>query len=188
MKEKPSLSVLALICFLVSFVIARTFTTISPDTVLVSGSLRIHHFWFGLIMLAVGGWLGISYNDVKIERFAAVLFGAGGGLVVDEVGLLLTLESENYWAGITYTFAILFVTFVSVLILISRYHRVIHTEFTEFLNSNASLYTGIFLAAVSIAFIVESDSIITITVASAIAIVSGIVIMAYLVERVITRH
>jgi hypothetical protein len=188
MKERPSLSVLALAFFLFSFVIARTLTTISPDTVLVSGSLHIHHFWFGLIMLAVGGWLGISYNDVKIDRFAAVLFGAGGGLVVDEVGLLLTLESENYWAGITYTFTILFVTSVSILTLINRYHRVIHTEFVEFLNSNASLYTGIFLAAVSITFIVESDNIIIITIASAMAIVSGIVILAYLAKRVGTQR
>lgn len=187
-RERPSLSVLALAFFVVSFVIARVFTTISPDTILVSGSLHVHHFWYGLIMLALGGWLGISYNDVKIDRLAAVLFGAGGGLIVDEVGLLLTLESENYWAGITYTFVIIFVASASILILIGRYYRVIRTEFAEFLGSNASLYFGVFLAAVSVAFLIESDNITVLTVSGVIVIASCMLILAYLVQRFRSRH
>jgi hypothetical protein len=187
-RERPSLSVLALAFFVVSFVIARVFTTISPDTVLVSGSLHVHHFWYGLIMLAIGGWLGISYNDVKIDRFAAVLFGAGGGLIVDEVGLLLTLETENYWAGITYTFVIIFVASASILILIGRYYRVIRTEFAEFLTSNASLYIGVFLVAVSAAFLIESDNIVILTLSSVIAIASCVLIMSYFVRRFRAKH
>ena len=182
-KERPNLSVLALTFFVLSFTMARIFTTISPDTVLVPGGLHIHHFWLGLIMLAVGGWLGISYNDVKIDRFAAIFFGAGGGLIGDEIGLLLTLESENYWAGITYTFVIIFVAFASILILISRYYRLMHTEFVEFVNSNASLYVGIFFAAISVAFIIETDDIVVLTASTVIAVVSCIVIAAYLIQR-----
>jgi hypothetical protein len=139
-------------------------------------------------MLAIGGWLGISYNDVKIDRLAAILFGAGGGLIVDEVGLLLTLESANYWAGITYTFVIIFVAFASILILIGRYYRLIRTEFAEFLSSNASLYFGVFLAAVSVAFIIETDNIVILTVSSVIVITSCILILAYLVQRFRARH
>jgi len=187
-RERPSLSVLALAFFVISFVIARVFTTISPDTVLVRGSLHIHHFWYGLIMLAIGGWLGISYNDVKIDRLAAILFGAGGGLIGDEIGLLLTLESENYWAGITYTFVIMFVASASILILINRYYKLIQTEFAEFLKSNASLYFGVFLAAVSVAFIIETDNIVILTVSSLITITSCILILAYLVRRFRARH
>jgi hypothetical protein len=139
-------------------------------------------------MLALGGWLGISYNDVKIDRLAAVLFGAGGGLIVDEVGLLLTLESENYWAGITYTFVIIFVASASILILIGRYYRVIRTEFAEFLGSNANLYFGVFLAAVSVAFLIESDNITVLTVSGVIVIASCMLILAYLVQRFRSRH
>ena len=179
---------LALAFFVISFVIARVFTTISPDTVLVRGSLHIHHFWYGLIMLAIGGWLGISYNDVKIDRLAAILFGAGGGLIGDEIGLLLTLESENYWAGITYTFVIMFVASASILILINRYYKLIQTEFAEFLKSNASLYFGVFLAAVSIAFIIETENILILTVSTVIVITSCVLILAYLVQRFRARH
>jgi hypothetical protein len=174
---------MALIFFVLSFSMARIFTTISPDTVLVSGGLHIHHFWYGLIMLAVGGWLGISYNDVKIDRLASVLFGAGGGLIGDEIGLLLTLESENYWAGITYTFVIIFVAFASILILISSYYRLIRMESIEFLSSNASLYVSVFFVAVSVAFIIETDNIIIITASTVITIVSCIVIAAYFIQR-----
>ncbi|HML02489.1 MAG TPA: hypothetical protein VK487_03845, partial [Candidatus Bathyarchaeia archaeon] len=60
----------------------------SPRTILVRYGLHIHHFWFGLVLLVVGGWLGISYENERIDRVAAILFGAGGGLVADEVGLL----------------------------------------------------------------------------------------------------
>jgi uncharacterized membrane protein YidH (DUF202 family) len=76
-RERRSLSVLALTVLVVSFVIARVFTTISPDTVLVSGSLHVHHFWFGLILLAVGGlhaetgyeaWLRYAPLDAAAAR------------------------------------------------------------------------------------------------------------------------
>jgi hypothetical protein len=187
-KERPSLSVLALASFVTSFAISRVFTTISPDTIFVGGGLHIHHFWYGLILLAIGGWLGISYNDVKIDRFAAILFGAGGGLIADEVGLLLTLRSENYWAGITYTFVIVFVTFLSILILIFRYHGVIHREFAEFLSSNASLSFGLFLAAVSIAFVAQAGDLLVVAVSSMMTIVACIMILAYIVRRFWLKH
>jgi hypothetical protein len=189
MKERPSLSLLALISFVASFLIARTFTTITPDTTLfVSGGLHIHHFWYGLIMLAIGGWLGISYDEVKIDRIAAILFGAGGGLVVDEVGLLLTLESKNYWAGITYTFIIIFLTLMSILFLLNRYSATIRREFVEFLSRRASLYFGVFLVAVSIAFIMETDDVLINAASSISAIAACIIILSYVIGRFRNRR
>jgi hypothetical protein len=187
-RERPNLSALALTFFVLSFTIARIFTSISPDTVLARGGVHIHHFWFGLIMLAVGGWLGISYNDVKIDRFAAVIFGAGGGLIGDEIGLLLTLRSESYWEGITYTFVVIFVAVASILILISRYYQLVLEDFFGFLESNASLYVGISFATVSVAFIIETDNATILAASTAIAIVSCLLIAAYFVKRLKTKH
>lgn len=184
-KTRPNLSILALIAFIVSFIIARTFTTFFPDTVLVSGGLHIHHFWYGLAMLAIGGWLGISYEDERISRVAAILFGAGGGLIGDEVGLLLTLG--DYWTDLTYTVIIMFLAFVSMLILLTRYSRAIREEFSGFLRSNANLFIGVFLLAVSLAFIMETDNTIIITVSGVSAIVALIIILAYFVQRIITK-
>jgi hypothetical protein len=182
-KTKPNLSILALISFVGSFGIARTFTTFYPDTVLVGGAFHIHHFWYGLAMLAVGGWLGISVENARINRVAAILFGAGGGLIGDEVGLLLTLESESYWTEITYTSIILFLTFIFMAILLNRYSNVIRTEFAEFLSSNTSLYFGVFLAAVSIAFILETDNKAVITLSSVSTIFACIIVIAYFVQQ-----
>jgi hypothetical protein len=185
-QERPNLSVLALVPFIASFAVARTFTTFSPGVIVVSGSIHIHHFWFGLVLLAVGGWLGISYNDERINRLAAILFGAGGGLIGDEVGLLLTLG--NYWSEITYTLVIMFLAVASTSILIIRYSKTITTELTHFVRSNASLYFGVFLAVVSIAFIMETDNALIIMVSSAASVTACAVILAYLVQRIMRRR
>jgi len=185
-KEKPNLSMLAMISFIASFIVTRIFTTLNSNTVLISGDYHIHHFWYGLAMLAIGGWIGISVENERLNRVAAILFGAGGGLIGDEVGLLLTLG--NYWSEITYTFVIIFLTFASMLILLNKYHKLIRTEFTQFLRSNASLYFGVFLAAVSIAFILETDNATIITVSSALTIAACLIILAYFVQRIRTKR
>jgi hypothetical protein len=185
-QRSPNLSVLALISFIASFVVARTFTTFNPDIVLVSGSFHIHHFWFGLALQAIGGWLGISYNDERINRLAAILFGAGGGLIGDEVGFLLTFG--DYWSEITYTLIIMFLAVASTSILIIRYSKTITTELTHFVRSNASLYFGVFLAAVSIAFIMETDDSLIITVSSVASVTACAVILAYLIQRIMRRR
>jgi hypothetical protein len=187
-QEKPNLSILAMISFIASFTIARTFTALNPDTVLISGNYHIHHFWYGIALLAIGGWLGISYTNERTDRLAAILFGAGGGLIGDEVGLLLTFSVHAYWAEISYTLIIIFLTLASMIILVNRYHKVIRTEFTEFLRSNASLYISVFIAAVSIAFILETDNTTIITVSSAFAIIACIIILAYFIQRIRTKH
>jgi len=186
-QEKPNLSILAMVSFIASFAIARTFTTLNPTTVLIGGDYHIHHFWYGIALLAIGGWLGISYQSERTDRLAAILFGAGGGLIGDEVGLLLTLSAHAYWAEITYTFVIVFLTFASMLILVSRYHKTIQTEFTQFLRSNASLYFGVFLAAVSIAFILETDNATIITISSGLTAVACVVILAYFIQQIRIR-
>ena len=187
-KTKPNLSILALISFITSFLIARIFTSLYPATFWEVSGYHIHHFWYGLVMLAIGGWLGISVENERVNRVAAILFGAGGGLIGDEVGLLLTLESESYWTEITYTSVILFLAFISMLILLNKYSKIIRTEFTEFLSSNASLYFGVFLAAVSIAFILETDNTMVITVSSVSTIIACVIVLAYFIQRMRRRQ
>ena len=181
-ERRPNLSVLALISFIASFAIARTFTTLGPETILLAGNLHIHHFWYGILMMAIGGWLGISYSDERIDRLAAVVFGAGGGLIGDEAGLLLTFE--NYWTGLTYTIVISFLAFAFILILIARYSKVIMEEFAGFARRRASLYFGVFLATISVAFLIDTDSPIIIAASSASIAVACLIIVTYLIQRI----
>lgn len=180
-KERPNLSILAMISFIASFLVARIFTTFSPDVTVTSAGYHIHHFWYGIAMLAIGGWLGISYQNDRIDRLAAILFGAGGGIIGDEAGLLLTLN--DYWTGVTYTLIIIFLTLVSMLVLLFRYSRAITAELSELTQSRASIYFGIFLAVVSMAVILETENIIVMIVSGALTAVSCLIILSYLVQR-----
>jgi hypothetical protein len=183
-KERPNLSVLALVSFLASFMVARIFTTLSPNTVLISGSYHIHHYWYGLIILAIGGWLGISYENERINRVAAILFGAGGGIIGDEVGLLLTSE---YWTGITFTFLMIFLAFASILILLFRFSRIILNEFSQFFHRQTSFYLGVFLATISVAFILETNDIAVMIASIVLTMIGLTIILLYFIHRFRTR-
>ena len=181
-QPRAHLEAAALVSFIVAFIAARTFTTFFPSIVIVSSGIHIHHFWFGIALLAVGGWVGISYNDKETDRLAAIIFGAGGGLIADEVGLLLTFE--NYWTTLTYTFLIIFFAFIAILYLFYKYHDTIATEFAEFTRSNMSFYFGVFLFAISTAFIVQTENMLVAIVASGLAIAAMVIIVTYVAQQI----
>jgi hypothetical protein len=177
-------AVLALISFISSFVVARSFTYFYPGVVVMSGGLHIHHFWFGIALLAIGGWLGINYNHKEIDMLAAIIYGVGGGLIADEVGLLLTFG--DYWSGLTWTFVIVLICSVFILFLLSKYRRAIFDELHDFVGSKASLYFGVFLAALSVAFVAGPDDPLITAVSAVLTITAVVVILAYLIHRIRT--
>jgi hypothetical protein len=181
-QPRPYLATFALLSFIVSFVAARTFTTFFPSTVLISNGIHVHHFWFGLALLATGGWLGISYNDRETDRLAAILYGAGGGLIVDEVGLLLTFG--NYWTELTFSFLVVLLAVVIILILLNMYRQIILKELGEFESSKASIYVGIFLFAVSVAFITETTNVWVTAASVGFALIAVGVIIVFLLLRI----
>jgi predicted membrane protein len=180
-QPRPQFTVLALGSFIVTFAIARVFTHFYPGVVLISGGIHFHHFWFGLLLLAVGGWLGINYNRKEVDMVAAIVYGVGGGLIVDELGLLLTFG--DYYSGLTWTFLFLFLAFVTTAVLLRKYREKVYEELHEFIGNKASLYIGVLMAAVSVAFIVETDNLL-ITFISVIFTVAGIlIILAFLIHQ-----
>ncbi len=148
---------------------------------LVSGGIHFHHFWFGILLLAIGGWLGINYNRKEVDMVAAIVYGVGGGLIADEIGLLLTFE--DYYSGLTWTFLLLLLAFVTALLVLRRYRQNVYEELHEFIGSKASLYIGILLAAISVAFVLETNNF-YITLVSVILTVAGVLItLAFLVHQ-----
>jgi hypothetical protein len=111
---------------------------------------------------------------------AAVLYCAGGGLIVDEVGLLLTFG--NYWTNLTYTFLLVFLPFVFVLALFARYWQTILTDLKEFIGSKASIYFGVFLFALSVAFITETNNAFVMAL-GALTAVALVICVTYLLLR-----
>jgi hypothetical protein len=155
--------------------------------ILITSGFHIHHFWFGILMLAIGGWLGISYDETRIDRIAAIFFGAGGGLIGDEVGILLTFRGENYWAGISYTFIIILLTLASILVLVNKYSSVIVKEFAEFSGSRGGFYLAVFIEVVSLAFLTDTDNPLIIAITGIIAVVAFFTIISFFIQTIKKR-
>jgi hypothetical protein len=95
---------LCLCAFLVAFGFIRTSTHMIkaqvswwPGNVETKGGLHIHHMVWGILALLVFGYLGVAVNpDTPWEGIAAVGFGIGAGLTLDEFALWLNLK-DVYW-------------------------------------------------------------------------------------------
>jgi hypothetical protein len=172
-KANPHFTILALSSFIASFAVARIFTTLNPNVVIMVGTgIHIHHFWFGILLLAVGGWLGIINRTERVDQLAAVLYGAGLGLIADEFGLLLTWG--NYWTTLTYTVVGILLAFVILAGLLIGHRATIRGELSRVSRIDAVLYGGILLAMVSVAFLTTTSS----SLIAAVSIILGIIALA----------
>lgn len=66
---------------------------------------HIHHFYFGIFLICVAGWLSIVGSSILSRKQIAVIYGIGLGLFMDEVGLLLTWG--DYFSGLSYMLSLL---------------------------------------------------------------------------------
>ena len=136
--------------FITGFSGARLFATLSPTLTVVRGGIHFHHFWYGLAMVVVTGWLGIVITTDRLGRLLAAIFGLGVGLIGDEVGLLLTFG--DYQSEITAWF---FVGSISAIILVSlllRYRGQLEKDLFGVRGEEHLTHVGIFLAVFSSIF------------------------------------
>ncbi len=98
--------------FLVTFIITRIIAysihaDVVPDflffvkTIYIKG-YHIHHFNIGIVLLIVAGFLSLIDTTRNNIRKIAVLYGIGLTLVMDEFGLLVTLQQDVYWNRASY--------------------------------------------------------------------------------------
>ncbi len=93
--------------FVISFAAARSFVMFEPESFqLFIKQYHIHHFYYGFALLAIANWIALTTNRRFMFRLAAMLFGIGLGLFIDEFGLLLTCTTPalncNYWVRQSY--------------------------------------------------------------------------------------
>jgi len=148
--SRRGLSFLGTMGFLTGFFGARLFAVQNPNVVVVQGGIHFHHFWYGLGMVSLAGWLGIAFNRPRLVRTYAIIFGLGAGLIGDEVGLLLTFG--DYQSSLTTDFFVGVVGFIILASTLVRYRKIvmkdmIHTSWNERL-----VYIGINLAGLSAIF------------------------------------
>lgn len=99
---------LPLFCFFVAFIVTFVFTRVNVRLIraqvrwwfknVKAGDLHIHHVVFGVILMLVGGVASFAIPEFygALNAVAAVVFGIGAALVLDEFALILHL-SDVYW-------------------------------------------------------------------------------------------
>ncbi|MFF8472179.1 hypothetical protein [Streptomyces sp. NPDC015414] len=95
---------LALAAFVLTFVVTRVITRLiragrGPFGNVEAGGLHIHHVVPGVVLTVVGGFGAVAgYRNSAGGAIAAVVFGVGAGLVLDEFALILHLD-DVYWTA-----------------------------------------------------------------------------------------
>ena len=132
------------------FFSARIFALQNPNVVVVQGGIHFHHFWYGLGMITLAGWLGIAFNRPSLVRTYAIIFGLGAGLIADEVGLLLTLG--DYQSSLTTDFFVGVIGFIILATTLVRYRKIIRKDVTHTSWNERLIYIGVSLAGLSAIF------------------------------------
>jgi hypothetical protein len=84
--------------FLPTFIIARFVVRADPDLFLSFNGTHVHHFTYGIIILAAAGYAGLVV-PIKTKPYIAGLYGIGLALAFDEFTLWLHLSTNYYSRG-----------------------------------------------------------------------------------------
>ncbi len=113
---------IVLIGFLISFACARAVSLFAPTSSVFWNGFHIHHFYFGAIILWIGGIIAVLGSGNKADYVASGFIGVGMGLFADEIGLLLNCTTVGYQCAYAFprnTDIIAAIVFVIVVLLFS---------------------------------------------------------------------
>ncbi|OGN28149.1 MAG: hypothetical protein A3A33_02230 [Candidatus Yanofskybacteria bacterium RIFCSPLOWO2_01_FULL_49_25] len=102
-QERNQLLYILLSFFLGSFAVARLVSVLTGKSIYFRG-YQIHHFYFGMLVLSIGGIIGLLSKNKRPLRFAGALMGVGIGLFADEIGLLLNCTTQSSYRNCVYQF------------------------------------------------------------------------------------
>ncbi|HZY48048.1 MAG TPA: hypothetical protein VFE96_09655 [Candidatus Bathyarchaeia archaeon] len=171
---KHTLAFIGTAAFLLSFFGSRLFATTCPTCVVVGSGIHFHHFWYGIEMLAIVGWLSIAgVRTERLDRAYALVYGLGLGLIGDEVGLLLTFG--NYYSELTYEIFVGAVGLILLGTIAVRFGERLRRDLIGLGPWEALFLTGLFLAGFSTLFFAFDQTLIGVpmALAGAIAIIFG---------------
>lgn len=104
LKEVPFIIFLS---FLLTFSFTRAYLYLShkdvmelPNAVIINGAY-FHHLSFGIVILAIVGYLAVLDIKPVVHRTLAIIYGIGLGLTFDEFGMWFGLN-QDYYSQLTY--------------------------------------------------------------------------------------
>ncbi len=136
-KNRSSTPFLVSISFTITFVAARLWvilfeaTKTPPEATfvvgrnLIIGGYHIHHITYGIVLISIAAWLSINYWSRSIARISSILFGAGLGFIVDELGFIIDgIEPYRADSEVFYIAVFILGTFLSVVYFPSFYRSI----------------------------------------------------------------
>lgn len=118
---------LALVSFVVTFAVTRLVTRMiragrGPFRNVTPGGMHVHHVVPGVLLMTVGGFTAFAGGRHGWGAgVAAVVFGTGAGLVLDEFALVLHLDDVYWTKEGTQSVEVVLVTFALTLFLLSGF-------------------------------------------------------------------
>jgi hypothetical protein len=103
-----------LLAFLVTVGVARTLVFFTPNSFFIEvNGTHIHHLTWGILILALCGYLNVMDSRKEWSTWLAFLYGIGLALTFDEFAMWIKLTT-NYWSWLSYGAVLL----IAVLLLI----------------------------------------------------------------------
>ncbi len=141
-KRRRSTPFLISVSFLIAFLTARIWviyfqadTSVSPDVSysvgknLLLGGYHIHHITYGVVLVAISGWLSINYRGKGLARISSIMYGSGLGLIVDEIGFIIG-GVEPYKADTeVFYVAVGFIALLAAIVYFPSFYRSIKRDF-----------------------------------------------------------
>ncbi len=90
-----------LLSFLPTFIISRLLVHNFPELFINIRGTHIHHLAFGIIILAIAGYLAQNITNHRYRPYIAIFYGIGLALAFDEFGMWLRL-TDDYWVRQSY--------------------------------------------------------------------------------------
>ena len=175
---RHGLTFIATLAFIVSFFGSRLFATLLPTTIIMQGGIHFHHFWYGIALISVAGWMGIAWRNERLYRIYALIYGLGAGFVGDEVGLLLTFG--NYQSELTYLFFIAAISFVIIATLLVRYRSQLEVELLKLSMRERTVMVAVYIIGFSAFFLFLSSGVSLVGIPIALV---GLAVIVYVYAR-----
>ena len=112
---QKNLPLRVLLTLLVTVVVARALVFFTPNWFHTEiADTHIHHLTWGILLLALCGYLNVVYRGKKWRPWLALLYGVGLGLTFDEFAMWIKLTT-NYWSWLSYSAVLV----IAILLLIA---------------------------------------------------------------------
>lgn len=118
-----------LITFLITFIIVRLYVIsatsgVIDDPYIYIKGYHVHHLNYGIVIMAIAGFLALVFQDEKKRLKIGVLYGVGLGLTFDEFGMWFRLE-DDYWVRASYDAVIVIsLIFINLVYFYSFWNRI----------------------------------------------------------------